>query len=225
VDVGAGPGYASLDLAEIVGQGGKVIALERSRRFLEALQRSAAARGLRNIAAREVDVGEQSFGEAFADAAWCRWLLSFVADPGKVVSHIAEVLKPGGVAIFHEYADYGTWRLVPPDDRLDRFVTLVMESWRASGGEPDVGLRLPALLAGAGMQLVEIRPMIEVIGPADFMWQWPQSFTRVNVERLRDLGAIEGAEAGRFAGMIEEASADPARRMVTPLVFEVIARR
>ena len=31
LDIGAGPGYAALDLAEIVGPTGKVIALERSR--------------------------------------------------------------------------------------------------------------------------------------------------------------------------------------------------
>ena len=34
LDVGCGPGYATLDLAEIVGPTGTVVALERSERFL-----------------------------------------------------------------------------------------------------------------------------------------------------------------------------------------------
>jgi SAM-dependent methyltransferase len=225
VDFGAGPGYASLDLAEIVGPAGKVIALERSERFLEALERSAAARGLHNIERLQTDVVEAGTEAGSADAAWCRWLLSFVSDPAKVVSNIARALKPGGVAVFHEYADYGAWRLAPPDERHDRFVSLVIESWRASGGDPDVALRLPSFLAAAGMKLVEIRPMIDVIGPADFMWQWPQSFTRINAERLREIGMIDNAEEKRLAGVIEEAGADPARRMITPLVLEVIATR
>jgi SAM-dependent methyltransferase len=44
LDVGAGPGYAALDLAEIVGPTGRVLALERSRRFLGALAPHARPR-------------------------------------------------------------------------------------------------------------------------------------------------------------------------------------
>ena len=41
IDVGCGPGYAAVDLAEIVGPSGRIIALDRSQRFLAALQRLA----------------------------------------------------------------------------------------------------------------------------------------------------------------------------------------
>src|ERR1700674_2828201 len=49
LDVGAGPGYAALDLAEIVGRTGRVVALERSRRFVEVLTARAAARGFTQL--------------------------------------------------------------------------------------------------------------------------------------------------------------------------------
>ena len=48
IDVGCGPGYASLDLAEIVGPDGRVLALERSARFLDVLVSRAARLGLAN---------------------------------------------------------------------------------------------------------------------------------------------------------------------------------
>ncbi|PYJ29582.1 MAG: hypothetical protein DME90_05035, partial [Verrucomicrobia bacterium] len=38
LDVGAGPGYATVDLAEIVGPTGEVVALERSRNFIRAME-------------------------------------------------------------------------------------------------------------------------------------------------------------------------------------------
>ncbi len=38
LDVGAGPGYAAIDLAEIVGPAGEVVALERSGNFINAFQ-------------------------------------------------------------------------------------------------------------------------------------------------------------------------------------------
>jgi len=44
VDLGAGPGYAALDLAEIVGPTGEVVALERSENFVRAMQTTCRAR-------------------------------------------------------------------------------------------------------------------------------------------------------------------------------------
>ena len=49
VDVGCGPGYATIDLAEIAGPSGRVVAIDRSQRFLDALQANAARRCLPNI--------------------------------------------------------------------------------------------------------------------------------------------------------------------------------
>src|SRR5206468_409875 len=56
VDVGAGPGYAAVDLAEIVGAAGQVIALERSPKFARALMNSCNARNLSNVHVHEIDL-------------------------------------------------------------------------------------------------------------------------------------------------------------------------
>src|SRR2546430_16373111 len=44
LDVGAGPGYATVDLAEIVGPSGKVVAVERSTNFVSAIRRTIEKR-------------------------------------------------------------------------------------------------------------------------------------------------------------------------------------
>src|SRR3954469_12686681 len=120
IDVGAGPGFVTADLASLVGPAGKVIALERSAHFVDKLR----SRGLTNVEVREHDVS-QPFAITGADASWCRWLLSFVPDPATTVRHIAAALKPGGVALFHEYAAYETWRMMPPHPLHERFRSLV----------------------------------------------------------------------------------------------------
>src|SRR5467141_1320467 len=56
LDIGCGPGWASFDLAEITGPAGRVIAVDRSRRFLDSLEATAARRGLSNIETVEVDL-------------------------------------------------------------------------------------------------------------------------------------------------------------------------
>jgi SAM-dependent methyltransferase len=223
LDIGAGPGFATTDLAELVGPTGRVIALERSRRFLDSLRARASRLGLANVEAREWDVSARPFGTAIAGSAWCRWVLSFVADPEAAVRHVAEALRPGGTAIFHEYADYATWRTMPPVPAVERFRGLVMQSWRDSGGEPDIALRLPAFLSAAGLELVEARPLLEIVRRDDFTWQWPAAFMAVNAKRLQELGYADAGEAEGFARALDEAP--EGTLMITPLVAEVIARK
>lgn len=223
VDVGAGPGFASTDLAEIVGPSGKVLAAERSRRFLDVLEDRARRLGLANIETREQDVATSGLGEGIADMSWCRWLLSFVSDPRRTVGHIAAALKPGGRAVFHEYADYGAWRTLPPDPDVERFRALVVQSWRDSGGEPDIALPLPGWLAEEGLEIVEMRPLVHVARKGDFLWQWPASFMASGARRLAELGYVEADEAERLATALDRRP--EGSWMVTPLVLEVIARK
>jgi SAM-dependent methyltransferase len=223
VDVGAGPGFAATDLAEIVGPDGRVLAVERSRRFLDVLEDRARRLGLANLDACERDVAEAGFGEAFADASWCRWLLSFVPDPRRTVGHIAAALKPGGRAVFHEYADYAAWRTLPPDPDVERFRGLVVQSWRDSGGEPDVGLGLPGWLEQEGLEILGMRPLLHVVRKGDFIWQWPASFMAGGARRLAELGYVEAGEAERLATALDRLP--EGTWMTTPLVLEVIARK
>src|SRR5437870_7678267 len=56
LDVGAGPGYAAIDLSEIVGQNGEVVAIERSSKFVGALKDACRARSLTNVKIHELDL-------------------------------------------------------------------------------------------------------------------------------------------------------------------------
>src|SRR4029078_4798869 len=85
IDLGAGPGYATMDLAELVGPKGEILAIDRSRRFLEFAQNACAARGLTNVQFREADLMKDPIEEANFDATWCRWVASFVSSPPKLI--------------------------------------------------------------------------------------------------------------------------------------------
>ena len=97
VDVGCGPGYASVDLAEIVGPLGRVVAVDRSRRFLDALALTLEQRGIGNVERHEQDLDEPRFPAVQADGAWARWVFAFVNRPRDLLARVAGALKPGGV--------------------------------------------------------------------------------------------------------------------------------
>jgi len=225
LDVGCGPGHASLDLAEIVGPSGKIVAIDRSRRFLDALEAGCRRRGLENVTPVELDLDEAALPAVGADGAWCRWALAFVKRPRDLLARLRAALRPGGVLVAHEYLDYSTWRLAPRSPEFEEFVRVVIESWRASGGEPDIGLDLPRWLAELGLEVLSLQPIVDVVTPANFVWEWPKAFVGAGLHRLVELGRLSAPRAAEIEAAFTAAEASPGTLMVTPAVLEVIAVR
>jgi SAM-dependent methyltransferase len=225
LDAGAGPGFATVDLAEVVGPGGQVVAVERSARYARHTEALCRARGLSHVRVHELDLMADSLPADQLDAVWCRWVACFVPSPALLVRKVAAALRPGGVAVFHEYADYGAWRLCPPLPALTEFVREVVASWRAAGGEPDIAPALVGHLAEAGLVVREAVPRAFCVRPTDHGWQWPASFLAVYPDRLVELGRADRTWADRVRREFRAAEADPRTLMVTPLVLEVIAER
>jgi SAM-dependent methyltransferase len=225
LDVGCGPGHATVDLAEIVGPSGRVFAIDRSRRFLEALEATANRRGLTGITTFEIDLDEGALPSVEADGAWVRWVFAFVKQPRALLTRVRDSLKPGGSLVLHEYFDYATWRVTPRSSDFEGFVRTVMTSWRATGGEPDIGLQLPPWLEELGFEIRELRPIIDIVAPSNFVWQWPKTFVDVGLRRLIELGYIDEEGAARVRDAFATIEATPHARLVTPAVLEIIAVR
>jgi SAM-dependent methyltransferase len=225
IDVGAGPGFATLDLAELVGPLGRVVAVERSRRFLDHLQVECHARGLAHVDAHEIDLMHDAIPARGLDAAWCRWVACFVGDPALLLTRLRETLRPGGTLVLHEYVDYATYRCLPPRPAIDQFVQEVMRSWREHGGEPDIARAMPTLLAAAGFRIQSTRPLGLSAMPHEPAWQWPAGFVRTNTPRLLEMGRVDRAWADRVLDELAAAEADPTSVFVSPLVLEIVAER
>ena len=225
IDAGAGPGYASLDLAEIVEDNGKVYALERSERFTEALGRAAYSRGLVNIETHNLDLVENTIPVDAVDAVWIRWVFAFVSDPIGVLRKLSDAIRPGGVFVIHEYMDWGTMNWTPRRDVLTDFVETTIREWRASGGEPDIAVQLLPMLAKAGLRLKEMRPIIHAVKPDNYVWRWPATFIPNHARDLAKSGAVDDAWAEQVIAEFEAATADPDCIMTTPLVMEIIAEK
>jgi SAM-dependent methyltransferase len=225
IDVGCGPGYASLDLAAIVGRTGRITALDHSPKFLDRLAARAAQAGLNNIDRVKVDLDADPLPRLGADGAWCRWVFAFLKRPRELLARIGGALKPGASIVIHEYFNYASWRLVPREPDLEEFVQVVMSSWRSTGGEPDVGLDLLGWLPKDGFRIEDVRPIVDVVSPDNFVWQWPSTFVDVGVSRLADLGHFTPERADQIKKLFRRAEASPDTRMITPSVVEIIARK
>ncbi|MEP6603776.1 MAG: class I SAM-dependent methyltransferase [Spartobacteria bacterium] len=225
LDVGAGPGYATVDLAEIVGPGGEVIALERSNKFVSAMQETIRACAIANVKIHELDLMTDELPAGEYDFSWCRWVATFVNDPALLIQKLSRVMRKGGMSIFHEYGDYLSWRFSPRLPNQEMFAQKVAESWRATGGEPDIALELLPLLISSGYRIHSIVPRIFCIRQQDEMWQWPATFIPIGLARLQELGVIDRQFADQVNADFAAANANPNALMITPLVLEIVAER
>ena len=223
LDVGAGPGYASLDLAALVGYCGRVTALERSPRFVAALEQTICRHSIPNITVHRLDLMYDELPRGDYDFSWCRWVATFVDDCAMLTAKLASVLCPGSVAVFHEYAQYATWRLAPRLPIQEEFIQRVTDSWHATGGDPDVALRLPLLLNKNGFRLRKIVPRIFCLRPTDTLWQWLASFIDSGVRRLEALGLADANFAEELLTSFRTREEDGQSWMISPLLLEIIA--
>jgi SAM-dependent methyltransferase len=227
LDLGCGPGFTSLDLAQLVGAAGRVEALDEAAMYVEWLRRQAAARDL-PVGARAGDVQDLAaagFREPAFDLVYARWVLCFVPDPAKVIAGAARVLRPGGALVIQDYLHYSVMSLAPASPTFDRVVAAVTGSWRGRGGDPDVVRRVPRMLHDHGLALVHIQPHLLAARPGTLLWEWPASFFRNFVPQLEAKGLLAPGDARAFEADWQRACDDPSTVLYTPPLVDLIARR
>ncbi|MCG3127186.1 MAG: 2-phytyl-1,4-naphtoquinone methyltransferase [Phycisphaerae bacterium] len=225
LDVGCGPGFATLDLARLVGPAGRIIAVDESPRFVEHLRERCQRESVGNVDARVGDVQSPDVAAGTVDGAYARWVICFVPRPQDVVAAVARALRPRGVFAIQDYFNYVALALAPRSPILERVVAAIDASWRARAGDPDVVGRLPALCAAHGLRVREIRGHARVARPGSVLWQWPTTFFRNFVPTLVTGGYLSQAELEAFEREWAARSTDPNSFFATPPVYDVIAEK
>lgn len=220
LDLGCGPGFATADLVRQVGPGGKVLAVDASERFVAHLKSQ-----LPSVEAWVGDVQQLDLPEGSLDGAWERWCLCFVPRPEQAVRAVARALKPGGAFALHDYVFYESMRLAPRSAAFERVAAAAAQSFRDTGGDPELGNRLPRILHEAGLVVEHLAPIVRVARPQDELWLWPETFFLYYARVLEERGYLTRAQVEEFERDWRARSADPHAAFYTPMVQEVIARK
>lgn len=101
-DIGAGGGYFSLRFAEIVGQDGKVYAVDTNPEFLQFIEDSANEKGLKNIITLLVE-NKLILPEKSLDFVFMRNVTHHLPNRVGHFKNLKQFLKPNGRIVIIEY--------------------------------------------------------------------------------------------------------------------------
>jgi ubiquinone/menaquinone biosynthesis C-methylase UbiE len=132
LEVGAGPGYVSLVLADRVGPGGVVYAVDHSAEALAYLERLQTQRGVSHI--RRIIADAATLGPAGlrADSALIAMVLHHTEDPPGILGNVARLLPAGAPAVVAEFHPEGPCAVGPP--RAHRVSPEQVRTWCEGAG-------------------------------------------------------------------------------------------
>jgi len=194
LDVGCGAGDTSLLFAEMVGEGGEVVAVDRAPAAIIAAR--AKAEGRRNLSFLEGDPAGMTFERPF-DAVAGRYVLMFQKHPAEMLRALASHLRPGGLIAFHELAYEGISSF-PPLPTFDQVWRWNAETTRLYGADPSMGAKLYSAFVSAGLPAPTLRAEAlwsRGAGSADVLLR-ARNLTRSLLPEMARLGVATHEEVG-----------------------------
>lgn len=132
LDIGAGPGYVSLVLADRVGSDGLVCAVDRSADALAYLERLQNERGLAQIKPIVADATSLNLERVRPDSALITMVLHHADDPAGILTSVARLLPRGARAVVGEFHPDGPCEVGPP--RAERIPPKQIRAWCEAAG-------------------------------------------------------------------------------------------
>ncbi len=96
LELGAGTGGLTKELARSVGPGGRVLATDSGAEMVRRAAQNLRALGFSNFETRVMDAERPEVADASMDVVACRQAFMFLPQPALALERIARILRPGG---------------------------------------------------------------------------------------------------------------------------------
>jgi ubiquinone/menaquinone biosynthesis C-methylase UbiE len=225
MDIGAGPGFATLDLSQMVGDEGEIIALERSGVYLDYLKNNISKNNINNIEILKQDLNHLVYPENSLDAAYSRWVFSWLERPEDVISKIAKTIKSGGVFALTEYFNWHSLQMIPENKYFERIRLAAFHSWNQMSSEINIAQKLPEILHDNGFDIELIEPVPALGKTHSLIWRWVTGFLLIYSDKLIQMGLLQQSEADDYARELPKIEQNPVSFIFGPQMVNIIARK
>ena len=149
LDLGSGVGDVSMLVARLVGPSGEVVGIERDPHSIARARTRVAEARLATVSFIQRDASDVESVRPF-DAVVGRLILQFLADPVAVLSHLRQMLRPGGIIAFQEISYSPILALSARLPLWCATASLVHETMRRCGANTEIGVQLHQMFQEAG---------------------------------------------------------------------------
>jgi ubiquinone/menaquinone biosynthesis C-methylase UbiE len=225
LDLGCGPGFATMELARLVGPAGLVHAIDAADTFLQPLKQGLSAARLHQVQVQKGDAHQIPLADQSVDGVFVRWLLCFVTDPARVCQEIARVLRPGGTLVAWDYYNYLSANVFPLRPEISRLFQAYYQSAILHHGSYDIAAELPGMMLEAGLELVDLHPINRAGRPGSATWKWVSMFHHSYLPKLIESDLLTEVEAENIRLAWQQAENDPGSFFSSPPMLGIIARK
>lgn len=224
LDVGAGPGFVSMELIDKVGEGGEVTALEPSELFLNYFKEHCSKKDIKNVNFIHGNLEETDLENDHYDLIFLRWVIDFVPEPEKFLLKLLSALKKGGVIAIEDY-NYEGIALFPKGGAFDNITETVRNYWRAGGGDPYFISKIPLIFKSNNIELLDFSPQ-SLAGDTDSdIYEWANRFFSVHLQIMADLKVISQKESDEMLADWNAHKSDPSTVFFSPIMVDVTGRK
>ena len=220
LDVGAGPGFVSIDLRKMVGETGEVTALDPSEFYLDWLRKQTAEQQWKNVHCIQGTAEQASLPSRYYDLVFVRWVIAFVPDPEKFLTQLFATLRVGGIIAIQDYY-YEGLSLYPHGGIWDKIPDIVRSYYRSGGGDAYIAARIPEIFKRCGLRLVDFTPTCLSGGPASGVMEWAHRFFSTHIPLMADKGVITREQADALLTDWNAHRQNPETLFFSPLVVDV----
>lgn len=222
LDIGCGPGFCSQELAYIVGPDGKVIAVDKSKSYIDFVNSVNKVHAL-NIETHCCAFDDLELNAESVDGVFSRWAMAWISNPQEIINKLAGYMKSGGVVAMQEYYDWSTFQIEPNLPGLTKGIKAALKNLREQEGDIDVGRHLSSMFYNAGLEVVSTRLMPKLALPEDMNWYWPKTFLTIYLPKLVAAGYISEREVQSALDDFDELEYINGASICTPQMIEVVA--
>lgn len=224
LDVGAGPGYVSLELRELTGDTGEVTAIEPSELYLNHLKEQCAKNNFRNVKFIQGNLEEVNLEKDHYDLIYLRWVIDFVPEPEQFLLKLLAALKKGGVIAIQDY-NYDGISLFPKGGAFDNVTETVRRYWRVGGGDPFFVSKIPFIFKRNNVELIDFSPQSLAGDRNSDVYEWANRFFSVHFQIMADHKVISQQEADDMLADWNAHKNNPETFFFSPVVVDVIGRK
>lgn len=164
-DVGCGPGAVSVVLADVVGPGGRVLAVDRDPQAVETARAVIARTAAANVSVMVGEAHETGIPPGSVDVVMIRHVLAHNRSLEEAIgAHAATLVRPGGSVYLTEGYAKGS-ALHPSDPDVEDLTARYVEWHRQRGNDLAAGLRLADLLRTSGLETFDHQGRYNIFTP------------------------------------------------------------